>query len=332
MIERTFIKQGLRKIELNDFLHGELEKAGFTGTEIIKTPLVTRIVVNVSRPGLAIGKSGQNIKMLTETIEQKFGIDNPQLEIKEIEKPNLDAKAVANKLKALIERGFSWRSVLYRTIRDIMAEKAQGVEIILSGKLSGKGGRKRKVRVSEGYMKKVGEQSKLVDYAQVAVYPKAGAIGIKVKIVKPDTVFPDKIDLKKELQHETESAEEGKESKEEKVSEKSSKKEEKESAKKEKHSEEKTETKKEEKKKNTEETKTVKNSSVEKEEKKEKETAVEHKDIKEKMQKTGEKEGKEAEKNGKQTGKKEEKAGTKKEAEKEKTEETKTKKKEDKKK
>ena len=192
MKEKHFIEQGMRKLELDNYLIKELDRAGFTKSEIVKTPLVTRIVVNVTRPGLAIGKSGSNITQLTETIAKRFKIDNPQLEIREIEHPEIDAQAVANKMKALIERGFSWRSVVFRTVNDIQAGGAQGLEIVLSGKIAGKAGRKRKQRISYGYMKKVGEQAKLVDYAKAAAYPKVGAIGIKVKIVRPDTAFPDK--------------------------------------------------------------------------------------------------------------------------------------------
>lgn len=192
MIEKVFIRQGMNKVELDKYLSNELYNAGFTKSEIMKTPLVTRIVVNVTRPGLAIGKSGSNIIQLTETIGKKFGIDNPQLEIKEIEKPELDAQAVANKFKALIERGFSWRSVVFKTMNDIQNAGASGVEIIVSGKLAGKGGRKRKQRIAFGYMKKVGEQAKLVEYGYASAYPKVGAIGIKVKIVRPETIFPDK--------------------------------------------------------------------------------------------------------------------------------------------
>ncbi|MBU1939495.1 30S ribosomal protein S3 [Candidatus Micrarchaeota archaeon] len=199
MIERHFIEQGMKRLELEDYLRAELERAGFTKSEIEKTPLVTRIVLNVTRPGLAIGKGGATIKQLTETLEKRFKIDNPQLEIREITSPELNAKAMANRMKALIERGYTWRSVAYRSVRDIMAAGAQGVEILLSGKLAGKGGRKRKQRIAEGYMKKVGEQTRLVDYAKAAAYPKAGAIGIKVRIVRPGTVFPDKVDFMKIL-------------------------------------------------------------------------------------------------------------------------------------
>ena len=136
MIEKHFIKQGLNKMELDSYLSKELDRAGFTKSEIVKTPLVTRIVVNVTRPGLAIGKSGSNISQLTTTIAEKFKIDNPQLEIKEIEKPEIDAQAVANKMKALIERGFSWRSITFKSVNEIKDAGAQGLEIILSGKIT----------------------------------------------------------------------------------------------------------------------------------------------------------------------------------------------------
>ena len=193
MIERIFIEQGVKRIELEEYLKKELDKAGFTKAEIAKTPLVTRIVVNVTRPGLAIGKSGATIKNLTEVLAKRFGIDNPQLEIKEIVKPELNAQAVADKMKSLIERGYSWRSIAYRTLRNTMDAGAQGMELIVSGKITGKGGRKKRARIAEGYMKKVGDQAKLVDFAKASAYPKVGAIGIKIRIVHPDTVFPDKI-------------------------------------------------------------------------------------------------------------------------------------------
>ncbi len=195
MIERAFIEQGIRKVELDQFLRSKLERAGFTKSEIVKTPLVTRIVVNVVSPGLAIGKGGENIRMLTEAIKTRYGIENPQLEIKEIPKVNLDAQAVCDKIIASVERGFSWRSVCFRTVRDIMSSGAKGVEIIVKGVIAGKGQRKRKQRLAEGYMKKVGNEALLVDYAKDSAITKIGAIGFKVRIVRPDVQFLDKIDL-----------------------------------------------------------------------------------------------------------------------------------------
>jgi len=258
MIERTFIQKNLNKMEMEDYLNKKLERAGFDKVDVIKTPLVTRIVLYVAKPGLAIGKSGSTIKQLTETIAQKYKIENPQIEIQEVKDQRLNAKIQAKKMASMIERGNSWRSVAYRLIKDAMDAGAQGIELVVKGKLSGKGGRKRKQRIAFGYMKKLGDQAKLVDFAKVAAYPKAGAIGIRLRIIHPDVVFPDKIDaekvikelkrVKKELDEQTTETEE-----------KAKEKKKTETAEKEKNEEvEEKETKKEEVKEDSQEKKEVK--------------------------------------------------------------------------
>jgi len=197
MIERTFIQKNFNRMELEDYLTKKLDRAGFSHLEIIKTPLVTRIVLHVAKPGFAIGKGGSTIKTLTEVIAQKYKIDNPQIEIQEIKNPNLNAKILAERMASMIQREFSWRSIAYKLVKDVVDAGAQGVELVVKGKLSGKGGRKKKVRIAYGYMKKLGDQTKMVDYAKAASYPKAGAIGIRLRIIHPDVIFPDKVDIKK---------------------------------------------------------------------------------------------------------------------------------------
>jgi small subunit ribosomal protein S3 len=197
MIERFFIEQSMKKIELENYVKSQLESAGFTNLEIVKTPLVTRIVLHVVRPGLAIGKGGTTINQLTQEIGKKFGIENPQIEIQEIKHPELDAQANVDKIVSLLERGYSWRSITFKGMQDIMNAGAQGAELILSGKLAGKGGRKRRVRIAQGYIKKVGNQVRLVDFAKANAYPKPGAIGIKLRIIHPGVEFPDKADINK---------------------------------------------------------------------------------------------------------------------------------------
>jgi len=196
MIERYFLEQAMRKVELESFFKKQLDKAGFTGLELVKTPMVTRIVLSVARPGLAIGKGGQNIRALTEEISKRFKIDNPQIEIQELKNSSIDAKSVADRIKALLEKGYSWRSVSFKVVNDIMKSKAKGVELVLLGKLAGKGGRKAKKRIAYGYMKKVGEQAKKVDFVKLSAYPKPGAIGIRLRIIGPDVFFPDKVHIK----------------------------------------------------------------------------------------------------------------------------------------
>ncbi len=197
MIEKTFIQKNFNKMELEDYLTKKLDRAGFSHLEIIKTPLVTRIVLNVAKPGFAIGKGGSTIKLLTEVIAKKYKIDNPQIEIQEIKNASLNAKIQAERMAGMIQREFSWRSIAYKLVKDVIDSGAQGVELVVKGKLSGKGGRKKKVRIAYGYMKKIGNLTKWVDYAKAAAYPKSGAIGIKLMIIHPEVVFPDKVDIKK---------------------------------------------------------------------------------------------------------------------------------------
>ena len=71
MIERTFIQKSFNKMELEDYLTKKLDRAGFSHLEIIKTPLVTRIVLYVAKPGFAIGKGGSTIKTLTDIVATK---------------------------------------------------------------------------------------------------------------------------------------------------------------------------------------------------------------------------------------------------------------------
>ncbi|MCD6479135.1 MAG: 30S ribosomal protein S3 [Candidatus Diapherotrites archaeon] len=199
MIERLFIQKGLKKIKLEEYFRSELKRAGFVGVDVVKTPVATRIIINVTRPGLAIGKKGKTIRTLTKELEEVYGFENPQIEVQEVKHPELDAKACVDRIVALIERGYSWRSVVYRVMEDAIASGAQGIEILLKGVLAGKGNRKKKERVAKGYMKKAGEQAYLVDYAKGVAVPKQGAIGVKVRIIKPDVVFPDKRNIKELL-------------------------------------------------------------------------------------------------------------------------------------
>jgi small subunit ribosomal protein S3 len=227
VIERLFIQKGLKKLKLEEYFRSELRRAGFVGVDVVKTPIATRIIINVTRPGLAIGKKGKTIRTLTKELEEVYGFENPQIEVQEVKHPELDAKACVDRIVALIERGYSWRSVVYRVMEDAIASGAQGIEILLKGVLAGKGNRKKKERIAKGYMKKAGEQAYLVDYAKGVAVPKQGAIGVKVRIIKPDVIFPDKRDIKELLGKEAKAeekvqvsekgAEEKKETKEEKV-------------------------------------------------------------------------------------------------------------------
>ncbi|QLJ52997.1 MAG: SSU ribosomal protein S3 [Candidatus Fermentimicrarchaeum limneticum] len=191
-VERKFIEDSISRYKLAKYLEKELDRAGFSKVEIQRTPMVTRINVDVTKPGKVIGRKGKTIKDLTEFIQNNFGVDNPQISVSEVTNENLEPRLVAKRVVRSIERGGNVRRILHFTLKTIMDTGAMGAEIIASGKIAAKGARARRLRVGAGYLPKSGEPSRLVRVAHVTAYPKFGAIGVRVKIVPPGTVFPDK--------------------------------------------------------------------------------------------------------------------------------------------
>ncbi|MEM3399667.1 MAG: 30S ribosomal protein S3 [Candidatus Micrarchaeia archaeon] len=194
-VERKFIEGAISKHLVAQFLEQELDKAGFSTVEIQRTPMVTRIAVAVSNPGRVIGRKGKAIKDLTEIVQNKFGIENPQISVVEVSTPELEPRLMAKRVVKLIEMGKNIRRVLHANLKAIMDAGALGAEIIASGKIVAKGGRAKSLRVAAGYIPKAGEPARLVREAHITAYPKPGAIGVLVRIVPPGTLFPDKIKL-----------------------------------------------------------------------------------------------------------------------------------------
>ena len=190
MIERVFVEEGIKKVRLNEYFRTELDRAGYGGMDIKRTPMGTQITVKVEKPGMIIGKDGRRIKRLTEEIVRRQELDNPQIDVQPIEVPELNAQLMANRLAKLIERGWHFRRAGRSTLQRIMDRGALGCEISMSGKLKGPRGRMEKM--VEGYIKHCGAiAAEIVDSGFAVAMKKAGVIGVKVKIVRPDAKIPD---------------------------------------------------------------------------------------------------------------------------------------------
>lgn len=194
--EKKFLKKAIAAFAVKKFLEKELNKAGVSEVVIQKTPIATRISIFVRRPGIVVGKKGKTIKDLCDILLAKFGIDNPQIEVVEVQHPELDAKLVAEKIGRQIEIRGNVKQILRFTLKEIMGSNAIGAEIRIGGKVVGKGGKAKVLTARAGYLKKSGEQMKLVKVGTYTAYPKAGAIGITVKIVPPETKFHDQFSAK----------------------------------------------------------------------------------------------------------------------------------------
>lgn len=193
--ERTFIRENTNRILIKEFLLKKIEGAGFGGMTIQRTPMGTRINITVERPGMVIGKGGSKIKELTESIRDNFKVDNPQIEIQEAgSRASLNAQIMSEKLAEALERGWHFRRAGHSTVRRIMDAGAKGCQIIIAGKLTG--ARHRTEKFTQGHVKYCGETAKQVmDNGYAVAKLKAGVIGVKVRIMKPDAHLPDEVTL-----------------------------------------------------------------------------------------------------------------------------------------
>lgn len=189
---KNVMANNYKNMELDEFLKQSLRETGYGGVEIQKTPIGTRITLYVTRPGLVIGRKGAGIKDLTSKLEQKFGLNNPQVSVMEIEIPELNPKIMANRIAQLIERGTAFRRAAMWTLNTVMGAGAMGVEVTIAGKLRSERAHFEKHTV--GVIPKSGNVAdKIVKLGITDVLTKMGLMGIQLKIA-----------LKSEMQNEFE--------------------------------------------------------------------------------------------------------------------------------
>ncbi|MEF8873220.1 MAG: 30S ribosomal protein S3 [Candidatus Thermoplasmatota archaeon] len=215
--ERKFVKEKMQRVRLKEFLQDQTERAGFGGAEVTRTPMGTRITLYTERPALVIGRKGKRIRELTEDIKKKFDFDNPQVEVQEVDVPELNAQIMAEKLASSLERGWYFRRAGHSTVRNIMDAGAKGCQIILSGKLTGP--RHRVEKFQDGHIKYCGEEKKKwIDEGFAQAKLKLGVIGVTVRVMDPKAKLPDEIEIlppESEVEEEGEKEEEEEEIKEE---------------------------------------------------------------------------------------------------------------------
>lgn len=194
MIEKDFVTEGLIRTKIDEYLETELERAGYGGMDVQVTPLGTMVAVYAERPGMVIGRGGKTVRAITQTLKNDFELDNPQVEVKEVDVPEINPKIMAYKIASMLQRGMHFRRVAYSIIRRIMGAGAQGVEVTISGKI--RGSRSAAAKFVEGYIKKCGEPStRFVKEGFATVQLKPGVLGIFVRIMPPEAILPDKIDI-----------------------------------------------------------------------------------------------------------------------------------------
>ena len=190
-IQNYFVKENARRAEIDEYLSQELKRAGYSRVEMAKTPLGTRIVIYASKPGLVIGRRGQSIRDLTAMLEERFGVENPQISVATLEIPELDPKVVASQIASALQRGIHFRRAAYWALQRTIEAGAVGVEIAIRGKLTTD--RARYEKYKSGYLPSVGEAiTRIVRTAVVDTQLKQGLFGITVKLMPPNVSLPDR--------------------------------------------------------------------------------------------------------------------------------------------
>src|SRR6056297_2761413 len=199
--EQQFIEDGLQRTQIDEFFADELGRAGYGGMDVAKTPMGTQIVLKAEKPGMVIGKGGKNIRKITTQLEEQFDLDDPQIDVQEVDEPDLNARIVADRLANALERGWYFRKAGHTTIDRIMDAGALGAEIVLSGKVTG--ARSRVEKFNRGYIKHNGEPAEdVVDEGQGVAVMKLGTIGVTVKIIPPGAELPDDFAINEDAEFE----------------------------------------------------------------------------------------------------------------------------------
>ncbi|MBI2129413.1 30S ribosomal protein S3 [Candidatus Woesearchaeota archaeon] len=197
MIERKLVNDRIKEFQIQEFIEQNLSKVGHSHTKMVRTPLGEKIVIYASRPGLIVGKKGANIKKLTKNLKKKFNLENPQIEISEVENIFLDPQIVAERIANALEvfGANKFKAVGHKTMVEVIGAGALGIEILISGKLPS--ARAKRWRFYMGYLKKCGEAAiSGIKKAYAQAKLKSGIIGVQVRIMPPDIVLPDKIKFK----------------------------------------------------------------------------------------------------------------------------------------
>lgn len=167
--------------ELRELVRKEADRAGVSRIEIERFPGKAKIVVHTAKPGILIGRKGENVKKLRMSLEALLG-KKIDLEIKEIKSPDLDAYLVARNIADQLERRISYQRAMKRALQQAMRQGGQGIRVEVSGRLSG-AEMARTVNMREGRVPRQTLRAD-IDYAQSEALTTYGRIGVKVWVYK----------------------------------------------------------------------------------------------------------------------------------------------------
>ncbi|MCB1581637.1 MAG: 30S ribosomal protein S3 [Marinicella sp.] len=176
-----FADQLVKDIKVREYLHKELKHASISKIEIERPAKNARVTIHTARPGIVIGKKGEDIEKLKNTLSNMMGLPT-HVNVNEIRKPELDARLVAEGIASQLERRIMFRRAMKRAVSSALRLGALGIRVAVAGRLNG-----AEIARTEWYREGQVPLHTLradIDYATAKAYTTYGVIGIKVWIYK----------------------------------------------------------------------------------------------------------------------------------------------------
>jgi small subunit ribosomal protein S3 len=171
----------LNDLKVRSYLEGQLKNASVSRIEIERPAQNAKITIFTARPGIVIGKKGEDVEKLRNAISEMMGVP-VHINIEEIRKPELDAQLVAQSVASQLERRVMFRRAMKRAVQNAMRIGAKGIKVQVSGRLGG-----AEIARSEWYREGRVPLHTLradIDYSTYEAHTTYGVIGVKVWIFK----------------------------------------------------------------------------------------------------------------------------------------------------
>jgi small subunit ribosomal protein S3 len=182
---QNYVNQLHQDFALRDLVRQEANRAGVSRIEVERFPGKVKVIVHTAKPGILIGRKGENVKKIRQSLEALVG-KKIDLEIKEIKSPDLDAFLVAHNIAEQIERRISHQRAMKRAMQQAMRQGAEGVRVEVGGRLSG-AEMARVVHMREGRVPRATLRAD-IDYCQTEALTTYGRIGVKVWIYRGEVL------------------------------------------------------------------------------------------------------------------------------------------------
>ncbi|WP_444883682.1 30S ribosomal protein S3 [Microbulbifer sp. PSTR4-B] len=172
-------------LKVREFIRKKLAHASVSRIEIERPANTARVTIHTARPGIVIGKKGEDVERLRNAVSAQMGVP-VHIDIEEVRKPDMDAALVGQNVAQQLERRVMFRRAMKRAVQNAMRQGAEGIKIQVSGRLGG-----AEIARTEWYREGRVPLHTLranIDYATAEAMTTYGIIGIKVWIFKGEVI------------------------------------------------------------------------------------------------------------------------------------------------